>query len=238
MFHQPLARSLLKISAILLGSLMFAVAQTDPAPSEKKESKPQIRVICVSSLSEDQETILASRDEEGNWLEHGTFKLRSSFITDWMPADSGELHLTLRGAGGLKSICRFTCPAGSKRILVVLLPNPAKKIYSADVINPGKLKFIKGSTLVVNYSPLPGAIVLGSAKTRVKPGERLILKPKPDANGMYRMMAAYSDANKELVPCYDRYVSNNENARDIIFLLPDPALGLKVFSLSEFGPFE
>ena len=237
MFHHLLARPLVKISAILLGSLTLAVAQADQAPPGKKESKPQLRIICVASLSEDQETILASRDDEGNWREHRTFKLRSSFITDWMPADSGELHLALRNAGELKSICRFTCPAATKRILVVLLPNTLKKTYSADVIDPGKLNFIKGSTLVVNYSALPGAVVLGAARTSIKSGERLILKPKPDANGMYRMMAAYSDSNKELVPCYDRYVSSNEEARDIILLLPDPTLGLKVFSLSEFGPF-
>ena len=190
MFHHLLARPLVKISAILLGSLTLAVAQADQAPPGKKESKPQLRIICVASLSEDQETILASRDDEGNWQEHGAFELRSSFIT-----------------------------------------------YSADVIDPGKLNFIKGSTLVVNYSALPGAVVLGAARTSIKSGERLILKPKPDANGMYRMMAAYSDSNKELVPCYDRYVSSNEEARDIILLLPDPTLGLKVFSLSEFGPF-
>lgn len=238
MFHQLLTQPFVKISAILLGLLTFAVAQTDPAPSAKKESKPQLRVICVSSLSEDQETILASRDEEGNWQELGSFKLRSSFISGWMPANPGELHLALRGAGGLKSICRFTYPDGATRALVVLLPNPVKKGYSADVINPGKLKFTKGSTLMVNYSSIHGAVVLGSVKTRIKPGERLIVKPKPDANGMYRMMAAYSDTKNELVPCYDRYVSSNQEARDIILLLPDPAAGLKVFSLSEFGPFE
>jgi hypothetical protein len=238
MFHQLLTHPLLKISAILLGSLTCAVAQTDPAPSEEKESKPQLRFICVSSLSEDQETILASRDKEGNWREHGTFKLRSSFISGWMPAHSGELHLALRGAGELKSICHFTCPEGTKRVLVVLLPDTAKTTYHADVINPGKLKFIRGSTLMVNYSPLPGAVVLGSVKTRIKSGERLIVKPQPDANGMYRMMVAYSDPAKKLVPCYDRYVSSNKEARDIIFLLPDRVLGLKVFSLSEFGPFD
>ena len=115
MFHHLLARPLVKISAILLGSLTLAVAQADQAPPGKKESKPQLRIICVASLSEDQETILASRDDEGNWQEHGAFELRSSFITDWMPADSGELHLALRNAGELKSICRFTCPAATKR---------------------------------------------------------------------------------------------------------------------------
>ena len=55
---------------------------------------------------------------------------------------------------------------------------------------------------------------------------------------MYRMLAAYSGENKELIPCYDRYIPINKDARDILFLLPDPTLGLKVFSLSEFGPFD
>lgn len=95
-----------------------------------------------------------------------------------------------------------------------------------------------GAVARANASPLPGAVVLGSLKTRIKPGERMTIKPEPDANGMYRMMVAYADETKELIPCYDRYVSSNHEARDILLLLPDATLGLKVFSQSEFGPFD
>jgi hypothetical protein len=238
MFQQLHSHPFLNVALVLLGSLTFAASETDPTPSENKEAKPQLRIVCVSSQSEDQEVILASRDENAAWQEHGAIKLRSSLITEWLPAHAGELHLALRGAGELQSICRFTYPEGAKRALVVLLNDPVKKTYTADIIDPGKLKFIKGATLLVNYSPLPGAVVLGSLKTRIKPGERMTIKPEPDANGMYRMMVAYADETKELIPCYDRYVSSNYEARDILLLLPDATLGLKVFSLSEFGPFD
>lgn len=229
---------LLNLALILLGSLSFAASETNPTPSDHKETKPQLRFVCVSSQTEDQEVVLASRDENGGWQEHGAIKLRSSLISEWLPARAGELHLALRSGGELQSICRFTYPEGARRALVVLLNDPLKKTYTADVIDPGKLKFIKGATLLVNYSALPGAVVLGSFKTRINPGERMIIKPEPDTNGMYRMMVAYADETKELVPCYDRYVSSNNEARDILLLLPDATLGLKVFSLSEFGPFD
>jgi len=214
------------------------MGQESDANPKEREAKPQLRIVCVTSLSEDQEVILASRDEKGAWQEYGTVKLRSSLITDWLPAHTGELHLAVRAGGELQSICRFIYPDGSKRALAVLLPAPLKKTYRADVIDTAKLKFVKGSALVLNYSPLNGLVMLGTTKTQVKPGERSIVKPKPEANGMYRMLVAYADEQKQLVPCYDRYVASNDDARDLIFLLPYPTLGLKIFSLSEYGPFE
>ena len=66
----------------------------------------------------------------------------------------------------------------------------------------------------------------------------MIVKPEPEANDMYRMMAAYANDRKEFVPCFDRYVASNPESRDIIFLLPNQTTGLKFFSLSEFGPFD
>ncbi len=238
MSHGSPSRPLLKFAILFFGLLLPAMGQEPDANPKEREAKPQLRFICVSSLSDDQEVILASRDEKGNWQEYGTIKLRSSLITDWRPAHTGELHLAVRAGGELQSICHFIYPDGSKRALAVLLPDPLKKTYTADVIDPAKLKFVKGSALVVNYSPMNGLVMLGATKTQVKPGERSIAKPSPDANGMYRMLVAYADEKKQLVPCYDRYIGSSDEARDIIFLLPDPTLGLKVFSLSEFGPFE
>jgi hypothetical protein len=238
MSHGSPSRPLLKFAVLFFGLLLPALGQEPNGNPKEQEAKPQLRFICVSSLSEDQEVILASQDEKGAWQEYGSLKLRSSLITEWLPAHTGELHLALRVSDRLKSIGRFTYPEGTKRALAVLLADPAKSTYSVDVIDPAKLKFIKGSALLVNYSSLNGAVVLGSLKTRIKPGARMIVKPIPEANGMYRMMVAYAPTDKELVPCYDRYVSDNPDARDIIFLLPDQTLGLKVFSLSEFGPFD
>jgi hypothetical protein len=55
---------------------------------------------------------------------------------------------------------------------------------------------------------------------------------------MYRMLVAYPDADKKPVPCYDRYIPGNPDSRDLLFLFPDPTLGLKVFSLPMFGELE
>ncbi|MCP5532123.1 MAG: hypothetical protein H7A48_03015 [Akkermansiaceae bacterium] len=222
-------------ATLLPGSL--ALSAKEPK-SGKPDGKPLLRIVCVTSLEDGQEIVIASRDEDENWHEHGTTKLRSSFISEWLPARGGDLHIAIRMDGGLRSICRFTYPSTTRRALAILLPDSSTRTYRADVIDPAELKFTKGLTLLVNYSPRPGAVALGNFRTKLKPGERKIVKARPEANGMYRMMAAYANGEKELVPCYDRYVSSNLETRDIVFLLPDSTLGLKVFSLSEFGPFE
>ena len=195
-------------------------------------------MICVSSLEENQELVLASKDEEGNWREYGSVKLRSTFISDWLPAATGPLHLATRGAEGLVSKCTFKYPEGTRRAILVLLPDVAKQRYQGDVIDPTKLDFAKGSTLLVNYSSTPGIAALGTNRGNAKPGERVVMKPKPGADGMYRMLVAYQDPKGALVPCYDRYIPHNVDSRDFLLLFPDPVAGLKVFSLSEFGPFE
>lgn len=211
-----------------------AFAQTD----EKAKKGPTLRIVCVSCLTEDQELVLASRDEKGNWHEYGTVKLRSSFLTEWLPAATGGLHLAVRGPDGLVSKCAFTYPEGAPRAIVVLLPDTAKQIYRADVIDPAKLAFAKGSTLLVNYSSMIGVVMLGKNRGEAKSGQRQIMKPAPGPDGMFRMLVAYQGEDGKLVPCYDRYVPNNPEARDFLLLFPDPTMGLRVYSLSEFGPFD
>lgn len=227
------------IKAMILGCLMMLGFQ--PVRAEKTgeaRSGPLLRIVCVSSLTENQELVLASRDDQGGWHEHAPVKLRASFITEWLPAATGKLHLAERGAEGLVSKCSFTYPEGARRAIAVLLPDVAKQQYRADVIDPAKLSFAKGSTLVVNYSPKPGVVMLGTRRADAKPGARLVVKPAAGPDGMFRMLAGYQNEARELVPCYDRYVPINTESRDFLMLFPDPVVGLRVYSLAEFGPFE
>lgn len=212
-----------------------ALGQDAPEP---QDAKPALRIICVSALEEDQKVVIASRDESGTWKEHGEIKLRSSYVTDWLPVASGSMHLAVRVDDELESICRFTYPAAARRALLVLLPDVKAKSYHADLVNPAKLNFAKGSTLLVNYSPKVGTVMLGARRASVKPGERAVMKPIPDPNGMFRMLVAYTNEAGELVNCYDRYIGRNSEARNLLLLFPDPVLGLRAYSLPEFGPFE
>ena len=237
MFHSLPSRPFLKLAVLFFGLLLPALGQEPAATPNEQEAKPQLRFICVSSLADEQEVVLASKDDKGEWLELGKVKLRSSFITDWLPAKSGELHLALREEGTLKSIGKFNLGA-ARRALVVLIANPPNKSYMASVIDPAKLAFAKGSVLVINFSSLPSLVLLGSKKLAVNPGQREVAQPALESNGMYRMMVAYPDANKKPVPCYDRYIAGNPDSRDLMFLLPDPTLDLKVFSLPMFGEME
>jgi hypothetical protein len=237
MSHCLPSRPLLKIAALLFGLFIPAVGQEPSETPKERKAKPQIRFVCVSSLADEQEVVVASKDDKGEWLELSTVKLRSSFITDLVPAMEGELHLALREEGTLKSIAKFNL-ASARRALVVLIANPPKKSYIASVIDPEKLAFARGSVLLINFSSQPGMVLLGSNKLVVNPGQRKVAKPTLESNGMYRMMVAYPDANKNPVPCYDRYIPGNPDSRDMLFLFPDPTTGLKVFSLPMFGELE
>jgi hypothetical protein len=237
MSHSLLSRPFLKFLILFFGLLLPALGQEPAATPNEQEAKPQLRFICVSSLADEQEVVLASKDDKGEWLELAKVKLRSSFITEGLPAKSGELHLALREAGTLRSIGKFNLGT-ARRALVLLIADPPKKSYMASVIDPAKLAFTKGSVLVINFSSLPGMVLLGSKKLAVNPGQREVAKPTLESNGMYRMLVAFLDPNKKTVPCYDRYIPGNSDSRDLLLLLPDPTLGLKVFSLPVFGEVE
>lgn len=237
MLQYPQFRSLLNSAFLLLAMLVPVMGQQDVEQPGEKKDQAKLRLICISSLESDQELTLASRNEKGEWLELGKAAIRPSFISDWLSAKPGELHLTLPGDEGPKSICRFNYPADARRILVVLIADPRKKVYRAGVFDPDKMAFSKGSVLAINFSSRPGILVLGSKKTSIAAGGQSVIKPALENNGMYRMLVAYEDADRKPVPCYDRYVQGNPDSRDLLFLIPDQSVGLKVFTLPIFGDF-
>lgn len=212
-------------------------AESNPAGKEKS-NEPMVRFLCVNSLSDSEDVIVASKSPDDEWIEHGTVPLRSSFITPWTKAAPGRMHLTRRKGEGLVSIGSFKIPENTRRSIVVLLPDTAKDVYKADFIDPKEFGFKKGMALVTNYSKVSALVMMGSKRTEVKPGKRVAARAVAGEDGMYRMVVGYQDETKELVPCYDRYISANPDARDILLLFPDATTGLRVYSLSEFGPFE
>jgi hypothetical protein len=230
---------LLKSALPCLALISPVTGQESTTPADDKKERPRLRLICVSSLQADQKVMLASRDEKGEWLELGKAGLRAPFITDWLPARKGEtLHLTIPESDGPKSICSFKYPANSRRLLVVLIADPVNHNYRASVFDPEKIDFAKGSVLVVNFSTQSGIVALGTKRVMVKSGEKSVIKPALEENGMYRMLVAYQAEDKKTVPCYDRYLQGNPDSRDLMFLFPDPSLGLRVFTLPIFGSFE
>lgn len=237
--HNPYSfRPILWLSALFGALLLPALGQAPDPKADDKKKQPHVRFICVSALAEDQKVILASRNEVGKWQELGPLVLRSSFITEWMPAKPGELHLTVREGGNLKSIARFTYPADCRRAMAVLLSDPGKKLFDTFVVDPEKSGLGKGSVLAVNLSKQPGMLLLGTTKVAVPSGQRVVAKPTLEANGMYRMLVAYQDTGNKPVPCYDRYLPGNPDSRDMLFLLPDKKVGLKVFNLPIFGELD
>lgn len=233
-----LVRLLLPITCLVVVLSPQAVRGETPPQPEPGKPGPQVRFLCVSSLAEQDELALASRDAQGGWKEHCRLKLRSSFISDWLPAASGPLDLVAGSGEARVSKCHFDYPEGARKLLVVLLPNAQKQIYQCDAIDPSKLQFGRGTTLVVNYSKLPGVVMLGTERKDVAPGGRAVARPVAEANGMFRMLVGWVDQEKKIVPCYDRYIPYNRESRDFLLLFPDADQGMRVYNLSEFGPFE
>ena len=232
------SRSFLTVSALFLAFLSPALGQKPGSKSDGKKSKPQLRLICATSLAEEQEIVLASSDEKGALVELGTAILKPSLVSDWLPAKVGDLHLALRKEKTLKSIGHFQYPADTARALVVLIANVEKNTYEATVIDPEKTGFIKGSVLIINFSPRNGLVSLSSKENKVEPGQQVLAKPTLDENGMYPVVASYLDADAKTVSCYDRLVSGNPNSRNLLFLLPDDTVGIRVLSLTIFGELE
>ena len=226
------------IAIMVLGFTQAAKCQEAGVQDKEEKKQALVRLVCVSSLAENQKVVLATKDGKGEWKELFETELKSPFISGWLPAKAERLFLTVREPEGLKEIAAFNYPAGTRRAVVVLLPVPEKGRYLTQVFDPAGLGFVKGTTLVINYSNLNGAVGLGSLKSILKPGENKVLKAIPESNGMSRMPAAYETAEKKTVVCYDRYVPFNEHSRDILFLFSDKKLGIRVFSLAEFGPYE
>lgn len=214
------------------------MAQEPAAKTDEKKNKPQVLLICVEAITEDQDVVLASRDDTGRWTALGSATIRSSFITEWIPVQAGELHIAVKEKESLRSMGKFTFPADCRRALAVLLPAADKASYSAFAVDPEKLAFTKGSVLAMNFSKQNGYLLLGTTKVTVASGQRIVAKPTAEENGMYRFMVAYQDAENRPVACYDRYLPINNDSRDLLFLFPDPAQGLKVMSLPMFGELE
>ena len=229
MFQSDSIRCIAKLTAVLFGMLLPVSAKDEGA----KEGV-RLRFICIASLAENQEVVLASTDDEGKWHEHGTICLRASSISEWMPAKVGELHLAVKEDEALKSICHFTCPAAAAGVLIVLRPNEGKVAYEAHVVEPEKAGFVKASTLIVNFSHHAALVKLGPDEHKLNAGQELVAKPVLDESGMYRLTASRLDAEEKPVLCYDRSVSGNPDSREMVFLLSHKSRGIRLVSLPLF----
>jgi hypothetical protein len=202
------------------------------------ESKPMLRIICAASLHEHHEIVVASKTEMGEWNELAKAELRSTVVSEWLPVQAGELHLAEIKDGKMKSIGQFTYPLGASRALVALTANKEGEAYAIHTFDPEKEGHVKGALMILNLSPHNASVTLGKEKLAIESGKHLAAKPSPDENGGYRLMVSYSGADGTEQLCYDRLVMTSPNTRNILFLLPDESAGLRVLTISEFGPFE
>ena len=227
-----------------MGLIMLAMSVSpaygqETSRPKKKESKPLLRILCVRTLAGDEKVILASKTDEGKWREHKEITLRSPFITDWLEISQGLFHLTKRQNKQLVSLGSFSIPPKMKRAILVLRPHHKQNSYVINLVDPTKLNFGRGKALVMNFSEIPAVVRTGGKKLKlVQPGKNDVLSIAASDDQMYRMLVGYKNKSNGVTACYDRYVSANPKARKFIMVFPDPDTQLRVFSLSEFGPFE
>jgi hypothetical protein len=224
-------------SAAIAAAAVF-LSSIHPAPAKPRDGNPVLKLVCVTSLSENQDVVLASRDGDGDWKELSKLQLRNSLISQWLPAEKGELHIALSEDGKLKSIGQFTLPEGARRSLVLLRADKETNTYVIRAVDPLKEAFAKGTMLVFNFSGMTGSVTLGSDEQKVEAESHRVLKPVPDENGTYRMLVSILSETGDSKLAYDRQVPANPDSREMVFLLPDKTLGMKVMSLPVFGEFE
>lgn len=197
-----------------------------------------MRIVCVTSLNESQEVILAARGAEYKWQELGKTSLGASMITGWLPARAGELHFAKQSEGTLKSIGHFTYPENCSRGLVILVANPATKTYNAQFVDLNNAKFDKGSFLIYNFSAQPASVFLGPKEQKIDASQHAVVKPTLEGNGMFRMQVTRPGKDNQSEACYDRYTPANQDSHGLICLLPDEKSGLRVVSLPIFLEIE
>lgn len=217
---------------------VFICLGSQAAHAQTTESTPMVRLICAGGLGEAQEVVLATKSENAGWKEVAKTELRDPMVSNWLPSQYGEIHLLRQKNGKAESFGHFTHAEGIRRAVVILTANEEAKICRAVVLDPEKLGFKEGTTVIINASKMTGTATLGTETVTVEAGKNLLAKPAPDETGGYRVMVESPGAQGTKQVCYDRYTTGIPNARNIIVLLPDPNVTLRVTSLSEFGPFE
>jgi hypothetical protein len=221
---------------MMMAAVVFMGVQTVPA--QETDTEPMLRLICATSVGEGQEIVLATKSEDGKWNELAMAELRAPMISEWLPSHAGEIHITVKQKGSMESIGHFTHPAGASHALVILTADETAKSYRAYAVDPGKDGFDASNALIINASQVTGTVSLATETMEVKAGQHVVTKPVLDENGGYRLMVQHTDPQGEKQLCYDRQVIANANSRNLIILLPDPSINLRVVSLSEFGPFD
>ena len=219
----------MRIAFICLGILL---------PLEKLHAEAKLRFICVSILPGEQETVLASGNPRGGLGKLGKVDLRPSGITDWMPAKAGEMHLAMRRDGALESLCGFQYPADTRRALVALFADTESKSYKTHVIDADGIDFDKGSVLVVNTSGHNALVALGTNERNIEAGKHAVIEPGNEEDATYRQLVSSVDADGEETLCHDRHVPSNPDSREMLFILPDKTLVLKVVTLPFFGSLD
>lgn len=202
------------------------------------KDKHHIRIVCVSSLDETQEVILATHKDGKNFDQLAKLELKASTITEWLPVAAGELHLAVNNGTTVKSICRFAHPKDTSKGLVILVADPATKTYNAHFVDPKQAEFVKGTFLVFNFSTKPASVFLGPTEEKIEADQHVVLKTTLESNGMFRMQVARPGKDDRNEPCYDRYTAGNQDSREMLFLLPDEKSELRVISIPLFTDFE
>jgi len=221
-------KPILRIICLLAGFLPLAGLADNDA---------RFRLICVTALAEDSKVVLATRNKDGQWQQHGRISLRSSLVSDWIPAGKGEIHILSNDGGGLKSIGSFTFPEKTSSALVALNADTEAGTYQTRAVNARTEGFAKGSTLILNLSEESATVALGSTEAKVEAGKDHVATPSGDEEGSFRLTVS-RDIDGQPTLCYDRQRVANPNSRNLLVLIPDEHTGIRVEGLPLFGEMD
>ena len=234
MITHPRFRIFLLVIHVLAFGQQATMAQAD----EETKSKQQIRLIFLSCPEDTGELKLVSGKEDETRVVHHELKPRAPFISDWIEAPAGTLFLAEQRNEKTSRVGAITLRPGNPRTIAFLKSSGKGRSYTVEILDPSKLDFKQGTTLVANFSQRTTEVTLGKDKLSLKPGERKVMEPAAESNGMYRAIVGYTDDEGRQLLAYDRYVKRLDQGRQFLLVMSDELQGISVFPLVEFGPFD
>ena len=181
MITHPRFRIFLLVIHVLAFGQQATMAQAD----EETKSKQQIRLIFLSCPEDTGELKLVSRKEDETWVVHHELKPRAPFISDWIDVPAGTLFLAEQRNDKTSRVGAITLRPSIPRTIALLKSSGKGRSYAVEILDPSKLAFKQGTTLVANFSQHTTGVALGKNKLSLKPGERKVMVPATESNGMY-----------------------------------------------------
>jgi hypothetical protein len=210
-------------------------------PTEKKEARIKLRIICSQPVEGSEELKVAQGDAVLQDL-----NIIPSLVTDPMEVERGALSLAkFTGTGkemALNPVVKVVIPETGTRFVLAIFPSPnatPEAPYRHLLIRTDHLRFQASDLYLYNLTAVPVAGLLGKSKFQIAPAQSTILTPTPEpANERMYQAQFFYQRDGEAHIFNDTRWPLASSARVYLFFIPDPARqSIGYVSFREYSPF-